>query len=105
MIVDEPRVRGQLGEILHNLGHETIEAPDNEVAEHLHLRDRIDVVFAGWGLPGINGVELCRRLRSVEGQTFTYFVLMTHRSNYNPSDALIALEAGVDDLLLKPVDN
>lgn len=104
MVVDEPRVRGQLGEILHNLGHQTLEVDDNEAAEALLVREHVDVVFAGWGLPGINGVELCRRLRAME-RSFTYFVLMTHRASYRSSDALIALQAGVDDLLLKPVDN
>jgi len=104
LVVDEQRVRSQLAVPLTNIGHDVLEAADNRAAEVILARDDIDIVLAGWGLPGVNGVELCRHLRSREPETYTYFVLMTHRTSYNPSDALIALEAGVDDLLLKPVD-
>lgn len=104
LVVDEPRVRLSLATTLTNIGHDVFEASDNAATQPIFAREQIDVVLAGWGLPGLNGVELCRDFRAHQPDWYTYFVLMTSQSSYSPSDALIALEAGVDDLLLKPVD-
>lgn len=53
-----------------------------------------------WMMPGIDGVELCRRLRALEHGPFFYLLLLTGRDNRD--DIVTGLEAGVDDYLTKP---
>lgn len=104
MVVEAPAARAEVCAILRNLGHRTIEADDNATAEAKLRRELPDVVIAGWGRPGLNGVELCRRVRTLERDHFTYFLLLTRREQHAPGAALVALESGVDDVLLLPVD-
>lgn len=55
-----------------------------------------------WVLPEIEGVELCRRLRSREHGPYTYTILLT--SNNGKQQMLEAMDAGADDFLAKPFD-
>jgi len=62
-----------------------------------------DLVLLDWMLPGIEGLELCRKIRTlgVNG-TYIYTVMLTARSK--KADLLTAMAAGADDYLTKPVD-
>ena len=54
-------------------------------------------------MPGMDGVELCRKVREISSaDSYVYMVLLTGKDNH--SDLLKALEAGVDDYLVKPFD-
>ena len=53
-------------------------------------------------MPEIDGLELCRRLRSRESTTHTYVILLTGRDS--SPDRVTGLEAGADDYLVKPFD-
>ncbi len=55
-----------------------------------------------WLMPGLNGVELCRRLRAQPTDDYTYIILLTVRGNKH--DLVFAMNAGADDYLAKPVD-
>ncbi|HYM79109.1 MAG TPA: diguanylate cyclase [Candidatus Dormibacteraeota bacterium] len=56
-----------------------------------------------WVLPGVDGVELCRRLRlRPETEPYTYTILLTAKSQ--KQEMLEAMEAGADDFLAKPFD-
>jgi diguanylate cyclase (GGDEF)-like protein len=56
----------------------------------------------GWCMPGMDGIDVCRRLRSAEHGEYTYVVLLTARKSEADFDA--GIEAGVDDYLTKPCD-
>src|SRR6185312_14650254 len=60
-------------------------------------------VLLDWMLPGIDGLELCRKIRTlgVNG-TYIYTVMLTARNK--KADLLTAMAAGADDYLTKPVD-
>jgi DNA-binding response OmpR family regulator len=62
-------------------------------------RAEIDLVLLDLGLPDLDGVEVCRRLRSVQPQTVV--VMLTARRE--EMDVVVGLEAGADDYLTKPV--
>jgi sigma-B regulation protein RsbU (phosphoserine phosphatase) len=55
-----------------------------------------------WEMPGLDGPELCRRIRSTPALAHLYVVLLTARSSR--SDLVMGLESGADDYLVKPVD-
>lgn len=53
-------------------------------------------------MPGLDGLELCRRIRAADVQKYTYIVLVTSLSN--PSDVLDGMHAGADDYVAKPLN-
>jgi DNA-binding response OmpR family regulator len=55
-----------------------------------------------WEMPGLNGPELCRRVRFESRLAHMYVLLLTGRSSI--ADTVTGLEAGADDYLVKPVD-
>jgi phosphoserine phosphatase RsbU/P len=55
-----------------------------------------------WEMPGLDGPELCRRLRADASRAHLYLLLLTARSS--PTDVVEGLEAGADDYLVKPVN-
>lgn len=72
-------------------------APDGEQALILARRDQPHVIILDLMLPGVDGLEVCRQLRSFSD---AYVIMLTARSE--ELDALIGLPAGVDDYLAKP---
>lgn len=60
------------------------------------------IALLDWMMPGIDGVELCRRVRNLENRPYTYLVLLTSRSG--KEEIAEGLEAGADDYVTKPCD-
>jgi diguanylate cyclase (GGDEF)-like protein len=99
---DDPTNRLILKQIVTRLGHDCTVAEDGESAWEL-LRSRpFDVLLTDWLMPGIEGTELCRRLRSDPTAPYTYVVLITSLSDHE--QVLAGMDAGADDHLAKPVD-
>ena len=55
-----------------------------------------------WEMPGLNGPEICRRIRADQSRDGLYILLLTARSG--PDDIVAGLEAGADDYMVKPVN-
>jgi diguanylate cyclase (GGDEF)-like protein len=55
-----------------------------------------------WMMPGMDGVEVCRKIRSKQHGAYTYVLLLTARDDHR--DVLEGLDAGADDYLTKPFD-
>ena len=67
------------------------------------LRDSApSLAIIDWEMPGVDGPELCRRIRSTPQLAHLYVILLTARSSR--TDLVLGLEAGADDYLVKPVD-
>jgi DNA-binding response OmpR family regulator len=82
---------------------EPIVAYDGKAAwERLCEPDPPLLAILDWMMPEIDGLELCRRLRSRESTTHTYVILLTGRDS--SPDRVTGLEAGADDYLVKPFD-
>ena len=73
-------------------GHDAWEALQGESAPRLAIID--------WMMPGMQGPELCRRLRATAREPYTYVLLLTSRSD--SADIVEGLDAGADDYLTKP---
>jgi two-component system cell cycle response regulator len=103
LIADDSAVpRLILEKTLTSLGHETCAASDGAEAWTLFQTFRPDVVLSDWLMPGIDGIELCRRIRALDADRYTYFVLLTAMTELE--HAVTAMTAGADDFMTKPLD-
>jgi diguanylate cyclase (GGDEF)-like protein len=87
---------------LASLGYECISAEDGDAAWELFLECAPDVIISDWMMPGIDGDELCRRVRERPGASYTYFILLT--SLEAQAHVVRGMEAGADDYLKKPFE-
>ena len=87
---------------LEKLGHDADLVADGEEAWSRYQTSGADVLITDRVMPGIDGFELCRRIRAEPVGSYTYIVLMTGLADRG--DVLAAMEAGADDYLTKPVD-
>jgi signal transduction histidine kinase len=88
--------------VLRGLGHECEVVGDGVEAWAAFRSGRPDVVISDWMMPGLSGLELCRRIRAEAAGGYTYFVMVT---NQGSRDQIVeGVEAGADDYLLKPLD-
>jgi two-component system, cell cycle response regulator len=76
-------------------------APHGIVALQLHRANPYRIVVSEWLMPQVDGVNLCREFRALEGP-YVYFMLCT--AKHQKEDRMEAYEAGVDDFLTKPLD-
>lgn len=96
--------RTMLQALINKWGHEAVTAADGNEAWTIMQKDNAPrLLILDWMMPGINGLELCRKLRSnLTTETF-YIILLTSKNN--PKDIAEGLEAGADDYISKPFDN
>jgi two-component system chemotaxis response regulator CheY len=99
---DDPTSRLLLKAMVSKLGHECVVAEDGSSAWEVLASGGIDVLLTDWMMPGVDGPELCRRLRNEVGGGYIYIVLTTGLDH--PEDVLEGMSAGADDYLTKPVD-
>ena len=64
--------------------------------------DYFPVLIADWMMPGMNGLTLCREIRKLARENYTYMVMLT--SLEGKANHLEAMDAGVDDFMTKPFD-
>jgi two-component system response regulator MprA len=100
VIEDDDGVRSAIRRSLLLAGYEVLESPDGEDGLRRLALDLPDVVILDVGLPKVDGVEICRRLRSTGDRTPV--LMLTARDAVE--DRVIGLEAGADDYLVKPYD-
>jgi two-component system alkaline phosphatase synthesis response regulator PhoP len=98
VVEDEPLTRRSLRAALLKGGFTVSEADSGEEALGLFDQDPPDVVILDIGLPGLNGFEVCQRIRSKREDTA--ILMLTVRAD--PEDKITGLELGADDYLVKP---
>jgi len=100
---DDATMRTLIEYVLSKAGHEPLLARDGTEALELAVRETPQIVLTDWMMPGLDGVELCRRLRdAVPGAPYVYIIILTARDK--PGDTAHGLEAGADDYITKPFD-
>jgi len=98
---DDPGLRRLLQEILAYWGYEVVVARDGfEAWQVLQADDAPQLAVFDWMMPGIDGVEICRKVRQVQDRPYTYILLLT--SQQRDEDVVTGMEAGADDYLTKP---
>jgi DNA-binding response OmpR family regulator len=99
---DDPVYRRLLLTTLRQWNYDVTEATDGETAWEI-LRDQPDcwIAILDWQMPGADGLEVCRRVRQLEGRVI-FAILLTSRSSRE--DLLAGFQAGADDYITKPFD-
>ncbi|HEX5308647.1 MAG TPA: response regulator transcription factor [Solirubrobacteraceae bacterium] len=100
VVEDDRAVREALRRALTLAGYEVQLAEDGESAIELVVQGVPDAVVLDIGLPGIDGLEVCRRLRSLGNRVA--ILMLTARDAVG--DRIDGLDAGADDYLVKPFD-
>src|SRR6478609_11086434 len=98
IVDDEPAVRAALDRALRLDGYEIELAADGREALDLLAEARLDAVVLDVAMPGIDGLEVCKRLR--EAGDRTPVLMLTARDQVD--DRVAGLDAGADDYLVKP---
>jgi sigma-B regulation protein RsbU (phosphoserine phosphatase) len=100
---DEPVSRCLLEDLLVDWGHEVVAAPDGLTAWALLRSDRAPkVALLDWQMPGMDGVEVCRKVRTLPSAQPLYVIFLTARQD--KASIVSALEAGANDFISKPFD-
>ncbi len=102
LVEDEPMARQRAASLLARQGHEAVVAGDGLEAWDLWRGGRYDAVLTDWVMPGLDGLELCRRIRAERRPGYSCVLVQTVRSGR--TNFLAAMEAGADDFLEKPLD-
>jgi len=102
LVADDDSIsRMVLRNLLIKWGYEPVEAQNGLLAwEILQAEDSPRLVLADWMMPGLDGPELCRRLRQTNQIDYHYVILLTSRDS--KEDLLDGLNAGADDYITKP---
>jgi len=101
LIADDELVsRKKMEKLIQSLGHETLVAEDGNEAWELWNDERTRMVITDWVMPGMDGLELCRKIRKSEGSQYTYIIMVTSKSNIH--DIVTGIETGADDFISKP---
>jgi len=103
LVADDDRTaRFLLRSTLIELGHSVTEATNGCEAWEAWKREHHQLVISDWMMPGVDGLELCRRIRAEEEPGFAYIILITARAG--KANYLDAMDSGVDDFLGKPFE-
>jgi DNA-binding response OmpR family regulator len=103
LIAEDSRVTRSLIRVgVTQLGYECREACDGAEAWEAYQAAGADVVLSDWLMPGLDGLELCQRIRATGGPGYTYFIFLT--SLDDREHALQGMAAGADDYLTKPLN-
>lgn len=101
LVVDDSRAqRRVLALQLQRWGFAVTEAESGVQALALWDAAPFDVVISDWMMPGMTGVEFCREVRARATEAYSYFILLTSKSE--TEEITRGLEAGADDFLTKP---
>jgi len=100
---DDPVTRRGLDAVLSEWGYETVLVNDGMAAlAALRKPDGPLLAIVDWLMPKMDGVEVCRQLRSDDGNRYIYLIVLTAKSK--TADVVSALDAGADDFVGKPFD-
>ncbi len=99
LVEDDPEIRVPLADFLQGKGYLVHVAASAEAALELLAQHSIELVLLDVMLPGMDGLELCRRLRAGNGPRIIMLTALAEAT-----DKVIGLELGADDYVSKPFD-
>ncbi|HEY3082258.1 MAG TPA: response regulator transcription factor [Chloroflexota bacterium] len=100
LVEDDPALRAAMAEMLEGRGHRVVALGDGAAAWRALQAEAFPLLVTDLGLPGLDGLELCRRLRGLRHGDASVVLVVTARTA--PGDLRAVLDAGADDYLAKP---
>ena len=102
LVEDQDDSRKTLSRLIEMRGHKITQVATAEEAERAVATDTFPFLILDWMLPGKSGIELCRQLRARQDGDEMFILLVTGKTDR--ADLEMALEAGANDYLTKPID-
>jgi phosphoserine phosphatase RsbU/P len=100
---DDAVCRSVLERMLKKWGHDVVVACDGLAARQvLQQDDAPRLAILDWIMPGLDGPDVCRKVRDLVRQEPTYIILLTVKGR--KEDVVVGLESGADDFIAKPFD-
>ena len=100
---DDFTTRTMLQSVMTRWGYEVQAVEDGHAAlAALALPNSPRLALLDWTMPGLDGVEVCRKLRALEFAEPPYLILLTARTQ--KEDIVVGLQAGANDYIAKPYD-
>lgn len=100
---DDVAGAAMLAGALERWGQDVVTVEDGEQAWRVIQEDReVSMAILDWEMPGIDGLELCRRIRQDAARAHMHVILLTGRDARE--DIVAGIDAGADDYLVKPFD-
>jgi len=100
VVDDDPATLETVSNCLSAGGHTPCQAANGFQAIEAIRERRPSIVLCDWLMPGMDGLELCRRIKSRAADPFTYFIMLTIQSDKEHLKE--AFQVGADDFLSKP---
>ena len=103
---DDRTSRNILNVVLTRLGYDVIAVADGAAAwKVLQRPDAPKLVILDWVMPGMEGIEICTRLRRISDPetSYTYVILLTAKGS--KENIIMGMDAGADDYVVKPFDH
>ena len=98
---DNPVFQSMLKKMLSKWGYEVVLAENGQDAWSILQQDPIPhLAILDWMMPGMDGVEVCRRIREAAQQRYIYVLLLTAKTEQK--DLVEGMDAGADDYITKP---
>ena len=99
---DDPTMLALIRAVAEQSGHTVVAAVrDGEAAWEAFSAENVPLIILDWEMPKLDGLGLCRRIRSSDKYDPPFILIVTGRKTRD--DLLKALDAGADDYLAKPV--
>ena len=90
-----------LRSMLTQWGYDVVVVSDGEAAwRQLQDEEGPRLAILDWLMPGLDGIEVCRRVRAANRTSYTYILVLTGKTD--SQDLVFAMEAGADDYVTKP---
>ncbi|GAB4140836.1 MAG: SpoIIE family protein phosphatase [Cyanobacteria bacterium J069] len=102
IIDDDPIIQVVLKKALQSQGYEVAIADDGKTGLALAEKLRPALIVSDWVMPGLDGLEVCRRVKANPDLSTTFFILLTAQSAVE--DRIQGLDTGADDFLAKPIE-
>ncbi len=101
---DDPVARVKLRSLLKKWSYRPVLAENGDDAWRiLSAEDPPLICILDWMMPGLDGIDLCKRVRALKREPYTYLILVTGKGR--PEDIVLGMGAGADDYVTKPYDH
>ncbi len=102
VIDDDPAVQILLTRMLERQGYAVIVASNGEDGITQAKASHPALIICDWIMPGLNGLEVCQRIKADPNLSTTFFILLTSLDSV--ADRVKGLDAGADDFITKPIE-
>ena len=103
LIVEDDFIsRNILKKMLAEMGQSVIEAENGQEGWEILKSRNIKLVISDWMMPGMNGLDLCKKIRSASFKEYIYVIMLTAKDRR--ADLMEVFSAGADDYIPKPFD-